>query len=63
VVWLDITAAKARYGRWLGASIAAFVPFARTTRSRTKREAALAQQSQGPMEADDDLVIRLRRLR
>lgn len=73
VVWLDVTAAKARYGRWLDGAIPAFVPFPKTTRARTKqqqqqqqeKEAALAADQAGAnsSEADGEFIIRMRRLR
>jgi transcription initiation factor TFIID subunit TAF12 len=75
VLWLDLTAAKARYGRWLGGTLPAFVPFQRTTRARTKAQkdasaaatasAASQQQQNGAQaaEADDRLLVRMRRLR
>lgn len=38
VLWLDLTAAKARYGRWIGGELPQFTEFARTTRARTARQ-------------------------
>lgn len=32
VLWLDLTAAKARYGRWIGGELPTFAEFARTTK-------------------------------
>ena len=68
VLWLDLTAAKARYGRWLGAALPGFVPFQRTTRARTKAqkgaEAAAKHSGAGGTEAaDDGLLVCMRRLR
>ena len=66
VLWLDITAAKARYGRWIDGCLPAFAPFPTTTRARTKqqkREAAVDAAARAIRDADDDAFIRLSRLR
>ncbi|CAK0787588.1 hypothetical protein CVIRNUC_010810 [Coccomyxa viridis] len=66
VLWLDITAAKARYGRWIDGCLPAFVPFPTTTRARTKqqkRDAAVDAAARAIGDADDDAFIRLSRLR
>ena len=34
VVWLDVTAARSRYGAWIGGCLPEFVPFPRTGRAR-----------------------------
>ncbi|BDA49511.1 Endonuclease MutS2 [Coccomyxa sp. Obi] len=65
VLWLDLTAAKARYGRWIGGELPQFADFARTTRARTarQREAQALQHAAAPQEADDEFLVRLRKLR
>ena len=66
MLWLDITAAKARYGRWIDGCLPAFVPFPTTTRARTKqqkRDAAVDAAARAVSDADDDAFIRLSRLR
>ncbi|EIE19122.1 hypothetical protein COCSUDRAFT_38365 [Coccomyxa subellipsoidea C-169] len=66
VLWLDLTAAKARYGRWINGELPTFAEFARTTKARTSRQKeaqALQRATASPKEADDEFLIRLRRLR
>ena len=66
VLWLDLTAAKARYGRWIGGELPQFAEFARSTRARTARQKEAQQALQhaaAPQEADDEFLVRLRKLR
>lgn len=67
VLWLDITASKARYGRWIDGCLPAFVPFPTTTRARTKqqkKDAAVEAAARAASDiVDDDAFIRLSRLR
>ena len=66
VLWLDITAAKARYGRWIDGCLPSFVPFPTSTRARTKqqkREAAVKAAARAASDLDDDSFIRLSHLR
>ena len=66
VLWLDSTAAKARYGRWIDGCLPAFAPFPTTTRARTKqqkRDAAVEAAARAASNTDDDSFIRLSRLR
>ena len=69
VVWLDVAAARSRYGRWVDGALPEFVPFPRTTRARTKRQAeadagaAAAAAAAALQDPDAALLIRLRRLR
>ena len=69
MLWLDVTASRARYGRWVEGTLPTFVPFQRTTRARTRaqRDAAAAEEGGGnggaPKHPDDGLLIRMRRLR
>lgn len=71
MLWLDVTASRARYGRWVEGTLPTFVPFQRTTRARTRAQrdaAAAAEEGAGgncraPKQADDGLLIRMRRLR
>ncbi len=66
VLWLDITAAKARYGRWIDGCLPTFVPFPTTTKARTKqqkKEAAVEAAARAASSMADDSVIRLSRLR
>ena len=66
VLWLDTTAAKARYGRWIDGCLPAFAPFPTTTRARTKqqkKDAAVEAAARAASGMDDDAFIRLSRLR
>lgn len=66
VLWLDITAAKARYGRWIDGCLPSFVPFPTSTSARTKqqkREAAVKAAARAASDLDDDSFIRLSHLR
>lgn len=69
IVWLDLAAARSRYGRWIEGYLPEFVPFPRTTRARTKRQAeadaaaAAASAAAVLQDADAALLMRLRRLR
>ena len=66
MLWLDITAAKARYGRWIDGCLPSFVPFPTSTRARTKqqkKEAAVEAAARAVSDLDDDSFIRLSRLR
>ncbi len=65
MLWLDITAAKARYGRWIDGCLPSFVPFPTSIRTRTKqqKEAAVEAAARAVSDLDDDLFIKLSRLR
>ena len=69
MVWLDLAAARSRYGRWIDGALPEFVPFPRTTRARTKRQAeadaaaAAAAAAAALQDPDAALLMRLQRLR
>ncbi|CAL5224634.1 g7352 [Coccomyxa viridis] len=66
VLWLDTTAAKARYGRWIDGCLPSFAPFPTTTKARTKqqkKDAAVEAAARAASGMDDDSFIRLSRLR
>lgn len=54
VVWLDATAARARYGRWVNGVLPEFVPFPKTSKARGggSKKAAAAAAGGGGGEGD-----------
>lgn len=64
VVWLDSTAARARYGRWIKGTLAQFGPFPSTGKARGgSKKAAAADQQQHQEEEVDRHYLFLKRLR
>lgn len=74
IVRLDVAAARARYSTWIDGSLPTFVPFAKMARGRKTAKKASAGGSDGgggsekrnggaALEQDEDLFVRLRRLR
>lgn len=52
VVWLDTTAAKARYGRWIGGTLPQLTPFPKTGKARGGSKAAAAAAREAEEETD-----------
>ena len=65
VVWLDVIAARARYGRWIGGCLPSFVPVPMTGKvsARAQRGSKGAEQPAGSPKQEETLAIRLKRLR
>ena len=62
VVWLDVTVAKARFGRWIEGSLPQFGPFPKVGRVRGKKNLGPGK-GVGGKGSDDSYWVNLRRLR
>ena len=67
VVWLDVAAARSRYGRWADGRLPEFTAFPRAGRARTKRQAeadaAAAAVAAAAALQDPDAALLMRRAR
>ncbi|KAK9866014.1 hypothetical protein WJX84_002049 [Apatococcus fuscideae] len=70
VVWLDCTAAKARYGRWIDGVMPRIIPFPKSGKPRKRaQQAAQTSKRRAPESADElpegaeDHLLRLQRFR
>ena len=66
VVWLDVVAARARYGRWIGGTLPTFVPVPSAGKASAKaRKGNKPAERQPAVEAgeEEQFTIRLKQLR
>ena len=66
VVWLDVVAARARYGRWIGGSLPSFVPVPIAGKASAKARKGNKAPERQPAAAageEEQLAIRLKQLR
>lgn len=65
VVWLDVIAARARYGRWIGGCLPCFVPVPMTGKvsARAQKGSKGLEQPAASQAQEEKLAIRLKHLR